>query len=80
MRCVGQVAHVGRAKVHTECWWEDVTERDSMEDLGTNWRILQCMFKKQNDEGTGSIDITDLAQNRDKWQSVVKMVMNHWVL
>lgn len=38
------------------------------------------MIKKQNVEGAGSIDRIDQAQDSDKWQSVVKMVMNHWVL
>jgi hypothetical protein len=37
------------------------------------------MIKKKNDEGAGSISRIDLAQDRYKWQSVVKMVMNHWV-
>jgi hypothetical protein len=37
------------------------------------------MIKKENDEGTGTIDIIDQAQDRDKWQSVVKMVMNHMI-
>jgi len=63
--------------VHTECWWEDLRERDGMEDLGRNGRILQFMIKKENDEGARTIDIIDQAQDRDKWQSVVKMVMNH---
>jgi hypothetical protein len=37
------------------------------------------MIKKKNDEGTGSIDRIDLDQDRYRWYSVVKMVMNHWV-
>jgi len=32
MRWVGQVTQTGTAKVHTECWWEDLRERDGMED------------------------------------------------
>jgi hypothetical protein len=40
MRWVGQVAHTGKAKAHTEGWWEDLRERDGMEDLGKNGRIL----------------------------------------
>jgi len=46
MRWVGQATHTGRAKMHTESWWEDLRERDSMEDLGRNGRILQHMIKK----------------------------------
>jgi len=79
MRWVGQVTYTRRAKVHTECRWEDLRERDGTEDLGRNGRILQYMIKKENDEGTGTIDIIDQAQDRDKWQSVVKMVMNHMI-
>jgi len=59
MRWVGQVTHTGTAKVHTECWWEDLRERDGMEDLGRNGRILQYMIKKENDEGAGIIHRTD---------------------
>lgn len=46
MTWVVQVTHTGRAKVHTVCWWEDLRERDGMEDLGRNGRILQYMIKK----------------------------------
>jgi len=48
--------------------------------LGRNRRILQYMIKKENDEGAGTIHRIDQAQDRDKWQSVVKMVMNHRIL
>jgi len=77
MRWVGQVTHTGTAKVYIECSWEDLRERDGMEDLGRNGRILQYMIKKENDEGAGTIHRIDQAQDRNKWQSVVKMVMNH---
>lgn len=79
MRWVGQVTHTWRAKLHTECWWEDLRERDGMEDLGRNGTIIQCMIKKWNDLRAESIDRIDQTQDRDKGQSVVKMVMNHTV-
>jgi len=45
MRWMGQVTQTGRAKMHKECWWEDLRERDGMEDLGRNGRILQYMIR-----------------------------------
>jgi len=59
--------------VHTCLWWRNLTERNHLEDLGLDGRVLlKWIFKNWN----GSIDWIDLAQDRDRWRSVVKVAMN----
>jgi hypothetical protein len=59
--------------VHTGLWWENLTERNHLEDLGLDGRVLlKWIFKNWN----GSMDWIDLAQDRDRWRSVVKVAMN----
>jgi len=53
-------------EVHTGFWWEggDLRERDCLEDLGIDERIiLKWSFKKW----AGDRDEIDLAQDRDRW-------------
>jgi hypothetical protein len=50
-------------------------ERDHLEDLHIDGRIiLKQIFKKQNRRR--GLDWIDLAQDRDKWQTLLNMVMN----
>jgi len=45
-----------------------------LEDPGIDGRIiLRCIFRKWDGGGT---DWIDLAQNRDRWQPLVKALMN----
>jgi hypothetical protein len=54
-------------------WWGNVTERDYVENLGVDWRIiLKWIFKNWN----GGMNWIDLAQNRDRWRVPVNAVMN----
>ena len=40
----------GGIEIHTECWCENVKERDQFEDLGVNGRIiLNSIVKKYNE-------------------------------
>jgi len=59
--------------MHTRLWWENLTERNHLEDLGLDGMvILKWIFKN----GNGSMDWIDLAQDRDRRRSVMKVAMN----
>jgi len=56
-------------EVLTEFRWGDLGERDHIEDLGVNWRIiLKCNFKKWDGKAWTGF----MAQNSDRWQALVK--------
>jgi hypothetical protein len=62
MSWVGHVAHMGSGDVHTGFWWGDLREKDQLEELGIDGRvILKWIFKKWY----GGLDEVDLAQDRD---------------
>jgi hypothetical protein len=47
MICAGHVACMGRGEVNTGFWWKTPRERDHLEDLGVDGRIiLKWTFKK----------------------------------
>jgi len=47
MRWAGYVACMGRGEVHTGFWWGNLTERDHLEGLGIDGRIiLRWIFRK----------------------------------
>jgi hypothetical protein len=59
--------------VRTGLWWGDLRKRDHLADLGVDGRIiLKWIFKN----GMGGVDWIDLAQERDSWWAVLKVVMN----
>jgi hypothetical protein len=63
----------GRGMVHRGFWWKNLRERNNLEDLGVNGRIiLKCIFKKWD----AGMDWFDLAQDEDRWRSLVNTVMN----
>jgi hypothetical protein len=67
----------GKKEEHTGFWWGDLREGDYLGDPGVDGRIiLKCIFKKWN---WGGMDWIGLAQDRDRWRTLVNAVMNLWV-
>ena len=62
-------------KVHIGFWWGNVRERDHLEDPGLDGIILRWIFRKFDGGGMGYVD---LVQDRDKWRTLLNVVMNLW--
>jgi hypothetical protein len=73
MRWVGHVARVGRGEVHTGFWWENLKERDHLEDQGIVGRTILNGFAGSR---WGVMDWIDLSQDRDRWRALVNVVVN----
>jgi hypothetical protein len=57
---------------HTGFWWGNLREGDHLKDLGVDGRIiLKWVFEKWEED----MDWNDLAQDRDRWQAFVNVVM-----
>jgi hypothetical protein len=62
--------------VQTGFWWGNLRERDHLEDLGVDGRIiLRWIFRKWG----GDMDWIDLDQDRDRWRALVNAVMKFHV-
>ena len=58
--------------MHSGFWWVNPSERDHLEDLGVDGRlILKRSFKKWDEV----VDWIDLAQDRERWRALVNAVM-----
>jgi hypothetical protein len=64
---------VGRGEVHTGFRWENLKERDHLEDPGVVGRVIL-----NGSSGSRSVvmDWIDLAQEKYRWQALVNAVMN----
>ena len=55
-------------------WWRNLREGDHLRDPGVGERIiLKWIFEKWYE---GDMDWIGLSQDRDRWQALVKAVMN----
>jgi len=64
----------GKGEVRTGFWWGDLRERDHSHDPGVNgMMILRWIYRKWY---VGGVDWIEVAQDRDRWQALVKAVMN----
>jgi len=62
-----------RVEMHTGFLWGNLRERDNLEYPGVERIIiLKCIFKKWD----GNTDWIDLAEDRDRWRTLVNAVMN----
>jgi hypothetical protein len=74
MRWAGHVARIGRRGIHIGYWWEIQKGRDHWEDQDVDgWTILKMDLREIECD---SIDLIDLAQDRDQWRALVNAVMN----
>jgi hypothetical protein len=63
----------GEGEVQAGFWFGDLMERDHLEDAGVDGSIIfQWLFKKWDDD----MDTNDLVHDRDRWRTLVKVVMN----
>jgi hypothetical protein len=59
--------------VHAGVWRGNLREGDHLEDRGVDGRIIMKSIVEKWD---GGMDWIDLAQDRDRWRTVVNAVMN----
>jgi len=64
---------LGRTEKHTGFWWVKIKERDHLEDLGIDGRIILKTGRKE--VGWEGINRTDMAQNREEWRAPVKAIL-----
>jgi hypothetical protein len=62
-----------REVVHTGLWWGNLMERGHLKDVGVDGKIILKWISKT---WNGVMDWIDLAYDNDKWQSLVRAVMN----
>jgi hypothetical protein len=73
MRWAGHVARMGRRGMHIGDWWEIQKERDHWEDQDVGgWTILKWFLEIE----WGGMDWIDLAEDRDKWRTLMNAAMN----
>jgi len=64
----------GERRGYTGFWLGSLRGRHLFGDPGIHWRriILKCIFEM----GCGIVDWIELAQDRDRWRTLVSAVMN----
>ena len=71
------MARIGDRRGTPAFWWGDLRVRDTLEDPVVDGRIiLKFIFKKWD----GGMDWIDLAHDIDRWQELVKALMNRQFL
>jgi len=64
----------GRGEVYTGFWCGNLKEREHLENLGVDWRIiLKWIFEVG---GWGGRDWIELAQDRGRWRALLNAVMD----
>jgi hypothetical protein len=58
-------------------WVESQKEEDHLEDQDLSWRIiLKWMLERERDIGWCGMGWSNVAQDRDRWRTIVNTVMN----
>ena len=71
IRWAGHVARMGRGGIHTGFWWGNLRDRP----LGIPRRRWEDNIK-MNIQEVGRMDWIELVQDRDRWRTLMNMVMN----
>ena len=61
--------------MHTGFWRENLREGDHLKNPDVNGRIISKWILEKWDGAGGDMDWIDLAQDKDRWQSLVNAVM-----
>jgi hypothetical protein len=60
---------IGTGYMRTGFWWGNLRERDHLEDLSVDGRIIfEWIFEEQFWEG---VNWTDVARDKDRWRAVL---------
>jgi hypothetical protein len=73
MRWAGHVAQMERREACIEFWWGNLRERDHWGDPGLGEDNIRMDLQEV---GCGGMDWIGLAQNSDRWRSILNAVMN----
>ena len=76
MRWAGHVARIGDERGCKGSWWGNRREWDHWGDLGVDGDNIRMDLQEV---GCGYMDWIGLAQDRDRWRTLVSAVMNLWV-
>ena len=67
MQHMWHVCEIG--EMRTRFWWGNLRERDHLEDLSIDGRIIfEWIFKEQDWE---RVDWIDVARDKDRWRAVL---------
>ena len=73
---MGDTCSMSGGEVHIGICWGNWKEKNDLEDLGMGGRIK---LNSNSRKSVWDIDWIDLAQDRDRWNAVVKGAMDHLV-
>jgi len=77
MRWAGHVARMGEERVCIGSWWGSRRERDHWGYLGVDGRIILGRISRKWDVGVwNGLGWIGLAQDRDRWRTLVSAEMN----
>jgi hypothetical protein len=63
-------------QVHAGFWWGNLREENYLENSGVGWRIILKLIFEECEGWREGMDLIDLAQDRERWRSLVNAVMN----